>query len=80
MCALEAAAGLNVRPRHGIHVSYDGIRVGEFFADVLGEGCVILALIAIGLTVRLFRSFSDLSQGNIAINYKDGHGAGYSIN
>jgi GxxExxY protein len=40
-------AGLDVLPQHGIHVSYDGIIVGEFFADVLVEGCVILELKAV---------------------------------
>src|SRR3569623_1260296 len=37
-------AGLNVTVEHPIAVLYDGIVVGEYFADLLVEDCVIVEL------------------------------------
>jgi hypothetical protein len=41
---------------------------------------VILALIALVLTVRLFGSFSDVPSGNIAIKSKKDRNERYSVN
>ena len=37
-------AGLSVEQQRGIRVHYDGILVGEFAADILVEGCVLVEL------------------------------------
>jgi GxxExxY protein len=39
--------GLTATVQHPINVYYDGIVVGEFFADILVEGTVILELKAV---------------------------------
>ena len=36
--------GLRVDPQARIDVFYDGFRVGEYFADILVEGCVVAEL------------------------------------
>jgi GxxExxY protein len=36
--------GLDVVPNHQIDVFYDGVHVGEYFADLVVEGAVILEL------------------------------------
>jgi GxxExxY protein len=36
--------GLQVAPEHPIHVYYKGKIVGEFFADIVVNGCVIVEL------------------------------------
>lgn len=40
-------AGLQVVQQYGIQVHYDGIVVGEFAADLLVEGCVLVELKAV---------------------------------
>lgn len=40
-------AGLRVEPQFKINVYYDGIVVGEYWADLLVEGCVLVELKAI---------------------------------
>lgn len=40
-------AGLQVIQQYGIQVHYDGIVVGEFIADLLVEGCVLVELKAV---------------------------------
>ena len=40
-------AGLRVEPQFRINVYYDGIVVGEYWADLLVEGCVLVELKAI---------------------------------
>lgn len=40
-------AGLSVHPQYPIRVYYDGVIVGEFAADLLVEGCVLVELKAI---------------------------------
>jgi GxxExxY protein len=40
-------AGLQVVQQYGIQVHYDGIVVGEFVADLLIEGCVLVELKAV---------------------------------
>lgn len=37
-------AGLNTKQQHGIQVTYDGVIIGEFAADVFVEECVLLEL------------------------------------
>jgi len=37
-------AGIGAQPQHPIHVHYDGVLVGDFSADILVEGRVILEL------------------------------------
>ncbi len=37
-------AGLRVEQQRGLKVIYDGVVVGDFFADLLVEGCVLLEL------------------------------------
>jgi GxxExxY protein len=44
-----AKAGLNVKQQHPIKVEYDGIIVGEFFADLLVEEQVFIELKAINI-------------------------------
>ncbi|MGL6097506.1 MAG: GxxExxY protein [Fimbriiglobus sp.] len=39
--------GIAVEPNARIDVFYDGVRVGEYFADMLVDGCVILELKAV---------------------------------
>ena len=40
-------AGLDIKQQHGIKVSYDGIVVGEFAADLLVNGRVLVELKAV---------------------------------
>jgi len=40
-------AGLKVEQQHGIRVQYDGVFVGDFVADLLVEGSVLVGLKAI---------------------------------
>ena len=40
-------AGLQVRQQHGITVYYDGVAVGEYTADLLVEGVLLLELKAV---------------------------------
>ena len=40
-------AGLQVRQQHGIKVHYDGVAVGEYTADLLVEGVLLLELKAV---------------------------------
>ena len=40
-------AGLRVEQQHGIEVRYDGIVVGQYFTDLLIEGCVVVELKAV---------------------------------
>jgi|ERR671933_2082231 GxxExxY protein len=40
-------AGLRVEPQFRINVYYDGILVGEYWADLLVEGCVLVELKAL---------------------------------
>ena len=40
-------AGLDVKQQHGIEVHYDGVLVGDYAADLLVEGCVLVELKAV---------------------------------
>jgi GxxExxY protein len=40
--------GLDVKPQYSINVYYKGMLVGEFFADILVEKCVLVELKALG--------------------------------
>ncbi|MBD2776777.1 GxxExxY protein [Iningainema tapete] len=40
-------AGLRVEQQYRIEIFYDGIVVGEYFADLLVEGCVLVELKAV---------------------------------
>ena len=37
-------AGLNVAQQHGIEVRYDGVKVGDYVADLLVEGQILIEL------------------------------------
>jgi GxxExxY protein len=41
-------AGLNVKPQYAISVYYKEMMVGEFFADILVEKCILVELKALG--------------------------------
>lgn len=40
-------SGLNVEQQHSIQVVYDGVIVGDFLADLLVEGCVLVEVKAV---------------------------------
>jgi len=40
-------AGLQARQQHSINVTYDGVIVGEYFADLLVDGCVVVEIKAV---------------------------------
>ena len=47
LCMTLKKKGLNVLAEHPINVYFRGERVGEFFADLFVEGCVIVELKAV---------------------------------
>ena len=58
--------GLKVEQQHPIQVWYDGISVGEFFADILVEGTVLVEL-------KTVRSLEDRHLAQ-CLNYLKGTG------
>lgn len=61
-----------------IQVVEEVITIGQAMAFTVPF--VILALIALGLTIRLFGSFSDVPPGKIAIKYEKDRNKRYSVN
>jgi hypothetical protein len=79
MLVFTCVLGPNLTAGGIIQVAEEVITIGQ--AMVFTVPFVILALIAIGLTIRLFQSFSDAPSGKIAINYnKKDRNESYSIN
>ena len=53
--------GLNLEQQHPIRVGYDGIIVGEYFADIIVEDCLIIEL-------KAAKSFDDAHRAQ-CLNY-----------
>jgi GxxExxY protein len=58
--------GLRVEQQHPIPVHYDGVQVGDFYADLLVEGVVLIELKAV-------RAFEDVHEAQ-CLNYLKGTG------
>jgi hypothetical protein len=79
MLVFTCILGPNLTAGGVVQVLEEVITIGQAMAFTVPF--VILALIAIGLTVRLFRSFSDLSPGRVRIKHKkEDRKEHYSIN
>lgn len=79
MLVFTCILGPNLTAGGIIQVLEEVITVGQAMAFTVPF--VVLALIAVGLTVRLFRSFSETPHGKVAVKYKkEKRNERYSIN
>lgn len=78
MLVFTCILGPNLTAGGIIQVVEEVITIGQAMAFTVPF--VILALIAIGLTVRLFGSFSDVPSSKVAIKYKKDRNERYSVN
>lgn len=78
MLVFTCILGPNLTAGGIIQVMEEVITIGQAMAFTVPF--VILALIAFGLTIRLFGSFSDVPSGQIGIEYKKDRRERYSVN